>query len=97
MTDNEMIYCLIAFILGWFVSRMMGNGFSVGGESMREEQRRIQRLEKGYDICISKYPNSIKDQVKNCNCKYICKGLSGLEGSYDECIDYINNYCPDIN
>ena len=27
-----MLYCLVAFILGWFVSRHMGNGFGVGGE-----------------------------------------------------------------
>ena len=26
-----MIKCLIAFILGWLLARMMGNGFSVGG------------------------------------------------------------------
>lgn len=25
-----MLKCLIAFILGWFLSRQMGNGFSVG-------------------------------------------------------------------
>ncbi len=31
MSENEqMFYCLIAFILGWFLSRHMGNGFSVG-------------------------------------------------------------------
>ena len=30
MSDNEMLKCLIAFILGWLASRMMGNGFSVG-------------------------------------------------------------------
>lgn len=32
MKDDEMLYCLIAFILGWFLSRHMGNGFSVGGQ-----------------------------------------------------------------
>ena len=37
MTDNEMLYCLVAFILGWFVSRQMGNGFRVG--AMRECNR----------------------------------------------------------
>ena len=31
MSDNEMLYCLVAFILGWVLSRHMGNGFSVGG------------------------------------------------------------------
>ena len=30
MSDNEMLYCLIAFILGFIVCRYMGNGFSVG-------------------------------------------------------------------
>ena len=32
MSDNEMLYCLIAFIIGWLASRHMGNGFSIGGE-----------------------------------------------------------------
>ncbi len=32
MKDDEMLYCLIAFILGWFVSRHIGDGFSVGGQ-----------------------------------------------------------------
>ena len=31
MSEDEMLKCLIAFILGWLVSRQMGNGFSVGG------------------------------------------------------------------
>ena len=31
MSDNEMLYCLVAFILGWLTSQMIGNGFSVGG------------------------------------------------------------------
>ena len=33
MKDNEMLYCLIAFIIGWLVARQMGNGFSVGGQA----------------------------------------------------------------
>jgi hypothetical protein len=32
MKDEEILYCLIAFILGWLASRHMGNGFSVGGD-----------------------------------------------------------------
>ena len=27
-----MLYCLLAFILGWMVSKQMGNGFRVGGQ-----------------------------------------------------------------
>ena len=30
MKEEQMLYCLVAFILGWLVSRHMGNGFSVG-------------------------------------------------------------------
>ena len=30
MKEEQMLKCLIAFILGWLVSRMMGNGFMVG-------------------------------------------------------------------
>lgn len=32
MSEDSILKCLIAFILGWLASRMMGNGFSVGGE-----------------------------------------------------------------
>ena len=31
MDENEMLYCLIAFILGYLVSKHIGNGFNVGG------------------------------------------------------------------
>ena len=31
MNEEQLLYCLIAFILGWLVSRYMGNGCSVGG------------------------------------------------------------------
>ena len=31
MSEDSILKCLIAFILGWFLSRHMGNGFSVGG------------------------------------------------------------------
>ena len=32
MSENQMLYCLIAFILGWLLSKYMvrGNGFSIG-------------------------------------------------------------------
>jgi len=32
INENSMLYCLIAFILGYLISRHMGNGFSIGGE-----------------------------------------------------------------
>lgn len=37
MSDDEMLYCLIAFILGWIIARMMGEGFSVGAEKYCNE------------------------------------------------------------
>ena len=33
MSDNEIFYCLIAFILGWLIARMTGEGFNVGGDT----------------------------------------------------------------
>ena len=33
MKEDEMIMCLIAFVIGYLVARMMrGNGMSVGGQ-----------------------------------------------------------------
>ena len=34
MNENEMLYCLIAFILGYLVSRHIGNGFNVSGQAI---------------------------------------------------------------
>jgi len=31
MTDEQILYCVIAFVLGYLLYRHMGNGFSVGG------------------------------------------------------------------
>ena len=31
MSEDEMLYCLIAFVLGYILCKYMGNGFSVGG------------------------------------------------------------------
>ena len=32
MSEDLMLMCLISFIIGWIVARMMGNGFQVGGQ-----------------------------------------------------------------
>jgi len=34
MSEEQMLKCLIAFILGYLLSRMMGNGFSVGAKTL---------------------------------------------------------------
>ena len=38
MSDDQMLKCLIAFVLGWIVSRHMGNGFSVGAVEQADEE-----------------------------------------------------------
>ena len=57
MTDNEMLYCLIAFILGWLVSRHMGNGFSVGGDTgmcvFNEDYNFADIVDEGYTLTQS--------------------------------------------
>ena len=59
MSDNEILYCLIAFILGWFVSRMMGNGFSVGGDVIPDPEKRNVFL----DCMRSKLQDEINESV----------------------------------
>ena len=45
MSEDLMLKCLIAFVLGYLVARMMrGNGFSVGCQSERELYK--EELEK---------------------------------------------------
>ena len=45
-----MLYCLISFILGYLVCRMMGNGFSVGGaeKNVWKCNNLLQQLEPKY-------------------------------------------------
>ena len=38
-----MLKCLIAFILGWFLSRHMGNGFRVGGEQVKPDCNKLKK------------------------------------------------------
>ena len=45
MSEDLMLKCLIAFILGYLASRMMGNGFSVGG--------RVGECCSGWNRCSS--------------------------------------------
>ena len=42
MSEDLLIKMLICFILGWFASKMMGNGFSVGGNLKDMEQALIE-------------------------------------------------------
>ena len=48
MSEDLMLKCLIAFILGWLVSRTMGNGFSVSADTMFEED--MKEVQEGVNI-----------------------------------------------
>ena len=44
MSEDLMLKCLIAFILGWLLCRMMGNGFRVGGNWFEDELKEGRAL-----------------------------------------------------
>lgn len=48
MSDELMLKCLIAFILGYFLCKMMGNGFSVGAQ--RDDHIDSERILKLYTV-----------------------------------------------
>ena len=64
MSEDEMLYCLIAFVLGYILCTMMGNGFSVGGSRRR---RRI-RQENPSEENNCKGIKSLDDYIEK-NCK----------------------------
>ena len=42
MKEDEMLKCLIAFVLGYLVARMMrGNGLSVGGQQYNQGEKNV--------------------------------------------------------
>ena len=46
MSDDLILICLICFILGWFVSRHIGNGFSVGCELSPGEEEAVDLVDR---------------------------------------------------
>ena len=68
MNEEQMLYCLIAFILGWLVSRHMGNGFSDDDDK----------------ACVSKCKERYTDLLKNCQQTDTCHDVfHGCCGCYD--------------
>ena len=57
MREDLMLKCLIAFILGWFLSRQMGNGFRVGAE------RGLIDSSRGQNETFTKYYNKLRRWV----------------------------------
>jgi hypothetical protein len=68
MSEDDMLKCLIAFVLGFLVSRMMrGNGLSVGGNNLTREDFTIMRNDlieskKGHHSG-SKYVKKINKEI----------------------------------
>jgi hypothetical protein len=82
INENSMLYCLIAFIIGYLVYRMTrGNGFSIGGsinDKLDELKTMVTGVEAGVDeIC----------QATD-GCIPSCKGTNTYKGkTIDNCKD----------
>ena len=62
MSDDLMLKCLVCFILGYFLCKMMGNGFSVGGDLSSQAQLNAW-LEKNPELTEEQHMTI--DDVKN--------------------------------
>ena len=75
MSEDLMLKCLIAFILGWFLSRQMGNGFSVGG---RKQFGMVPCLKTDgivntmppYEDCSKRGPKKCKKNDEDSTCTW---------------------------
>ena len=82
MSDDLMLKCLVCFILGYFLCKMMGNGFSVGG--MTDD---FTYCDDGITQCI---PNQccpttmikVNDEDK---LMYIRTPCPGSDDDFDDC------------
>ena len=72
MSEDLMLKCLIAFILGWIVCRMMGDGFSVGADEDPDGHPMCQHNRNTSHIL-----NSCSDVPDDDDCKkYVMKDSS---------------------
>ena len=83
MSDNEMLYCLVAFIVGWMLCKHMGNGngFSVGAPHPHHDDLPLCRGDVGYLHNHGQFRNEM-DYAHMDPC------------AHDHLTSYINN--PDI-
>ena len=94
--NNKILYLLIAFVLGWLVSRQMGNGFSVGGGKClqcgcgaccRNSNNTYETIKGGAcDHNYGGYPDSPKcdNWCKN-NGKLICESSPSARDQVSSC------------
>jgi hypothetical protein len=92
--DNEMLYCLIAFMLGYLLSRHMsnGNGFSIGGQACGpkdnivyspdglKEELYTASTENG--VTINEALNNLTDTCKDCLSRF---SLSSTKYDVQDC------------
>jgi len=93
-----MLKCLIAFVLGFLVGRMMrGNGLSVGGE--KEENRPIIKCKKNHDCYIRNNDVCANNVCTNkFNIKKYIECITNLNGMRDLQKTYIcDNFQESLN
>ena len=91
MSEELMLKCLIAFILGWLASRMMVNGFRVGGTSFKKKLE----AEFGMGPSPRKCTPPTSDPLNRCGADLGCTCPSGVyrcshpnECCEDSCANY---------
>ena len=76
MSEDLMLKCLIAFILGWLLCRMMGNGFSVGAQRSDilyfDDQCRTYKTKSNAVLHTDDDCENLYDAVVNLNKPAIC-------------------------
>ena len=70
MSEDLMLKCLICFILGWVASRMMGNGFTVGGQDKDKE-----KVKKEHDNCVQSWTHA---------CNIFSKSKNSYDGVFEK-------------
>jgi len=104
INEEQMIYCLIAFIIGYLISRQMGNGFSIGAQddacnlcSFAEDSntrlQQIQTITEAIQTDLIQSRDSILDQMKQKDSETF-KQLGALTRSISELKDTVNQRCP---
>ncbi len=95
MKEDEMLMCLIAFVIGYLVARMMrGNGLSVGGIV---DNHVDQKLTKNHTyrnfVDMTELRHDYIIQYKS-KCS---KKIDSVENMTDECKDELFNFCTERN
>ena len=79
MSKQEFLNCLIAFVLGWLLSHMMGDGFSVGGDGYCEIKD-----DHPYKVAKETENNKKKEtRAANIASNHMIQALSSLRRSRD--------------